>query len=152
MQTVKVMCVRSCLIHYHEDCSGLVKGGFHGKSFIFLVKMNVWMVWNLYISWWYFLPYIAYWSPRYIFLYINLSRGWYFHIYYLSTKQSKTGCFIFYHSLKAAVMTKQTNNCAGSSWHLKMFLRLACNRVLMSFARAPSLKQLGFAYVLAATI
>ena len=24
-------------------------------------------------------------------------------------------------------MTKQTNNCAGSSWHLKMFLCLACN-------------------------
>ena len=42
-------------------------------------------------------------------------------------------------------MTKQTNNCTGSSWRLKMFLRLACNRVLrMSSARAPSLKQLMF--------
>ena len=40
----------------------------------------------------------------------------------------------------------------SSSWRLKMFLRLACNRVLMSFARAPSLKQLGFAYMLVATI
>ena len=80
---------------------------------------------NVYISWWYFLPYISYWSPRYIFSYINLSRGWYFHI---STKWSKTGCFIFHHSLKAVVMTKQTNNCAGSSWRLKRFLRLACNR------------------------
>ena len=106
----------------------------------------------VYISWWYFSPYISYWSPRYIFSYINLSWGWYFHIYYLSTKQSETGCFIFHYSLKAAVMTKQTNNCAGSSWHLKMFLRLACNHVLMSSARAPSWKQLGFAYVLAATI
>ena len=57
--------------------------------------------------------------------YINLSWGWYFHIYlYLSTK---TGCFIFHHSLKAAVMTKQTNSHAGSLWRLKMFLHLACN-------------------------
>ena len=31
VQTVKVVCVRSCLIHCHEDCCGLVKGGFHGK-------------------------------------------------------------------------------------------------------------------------
>ena len=35
---------------------------------------------------------------------------------------------IFRHSLKAAaVMTKQTNNCLGSSWRLKRFPRLACN-------------------------
>ena len=58
----------------------------------------------------------------YIFIYKPLTRL--IFSYYLSTKP---GCFIFHHSLKAAVMTKQTNSRAGSSWCLKMFLCLACN-------------------------
>ena len=44
----------------------------------------------------------------YIFVYKPLARL-IFSLYYLSTKQSKTGCFIFYHSLKAVLIACETS-------------------------------------------
>ena len=82
----------------------------------------------------------------YIFVYKPLTRL--IFSYYLSTKP---GCFIFHHSLKAAVMTKQTNSRAGSSWCLKMFLCLACNGT-DELCPGATFETASFAYMLAAAI